>query len=86
MSILAQPFVGFSRVRDRRLRLGTRAHNLGDFGRYSAVAACEFGPGFTGQPRFRAMAAGFFLCLLRRIHGVERLTRLLSGTVVGEVS
>jgi hypothetical protein len=32
------------------------------------------------------MAACFFLGLRRRIHGIERPTRLLRGSVVGEVS
>jgi hypothetical protein len=35
---LAQPFVGFARLRDRSLGFGAHAHDLADFGGSTAVA------------------------------------------------
>src|SRR6202035_3777413 len=42
---LAQPFVGFSRFRDRGFRLGALARDLADFRGYAPTPACEFRAG-----------------------------------------
>ena len=55
---LAQPLVGFSRIRDRGFRLGAHAHDLADLGRSAACAALwSFGLGFAGRPGMRVIAA-----------------------------
>ena len=55
---LAQPFVGFPRLRDRGFRLGALAHDLADLGG-DARLADSFGAGFAGRPGMRAIAACF---------------------------
>ena len=57
---LAQPFVGFSRLRDRGFGLRALAHDLADFRRYARrLLLPSFGLGLAGRPGIRLIATCF---------------------------